>query len=151
MNFFGTILKTTNILGPLSKVWYAIEKVRDSSQDKIKISMKELTKSLEQSVMLTGKTYNTISYYRRSNILTSVLKDSRKAKQILKDKADLLANKDISLFGERFQSYISKTVKSKQKSKELFKTWSTLTRKRPFKPGPPPQGSSGGRSFSPQS
>ena len=47
--------KTTNILGPLSKVWYAIEKARDSSQDKVEISMKELTNSLEQSVMLTGK------------------------------------------------------------------------------------------------
>ena len=70
----------------------------------VEISMKELTKSLEKSVMLTGQTYNTISYYRRSNILTSVLKDS---------KADLLAKEDISLFGERFQSYISKTVKSK--------------------------------------
>ena len=50
------------------------------------------------------------------------MKDYQKLKETLKEKADLLAGEHQMLFGDKFQHYITKTVKTSQKSEELLKS-----------------------------
>ena len=140
--------KTINIFGPLSRVWYTIDQARKSKENKVEVSMRDLTKSVEQAVTMIGQSFNAVSYQRRLNVLSTVMKEGKKAKQTLKEKADLLQKEDVDLFGDRFRTHISKTVKSKEKSKELFKNISSpMRQKKPFRSGPPQQRSGGGQSF----
>ena len=62
-----------------------------------------------------------MTYHRRFNALFSVMKGHKKLKETLKEKADLLSEEHRMLFGDKFQHYITETVKTRQKSKELFK------------------------------
>ena len=66
------------------------------------------------------------------------MKDHRKLKDTLKEKADLLSGEHQMLFGDKFQHYITETVKTRQKSEELFKSMSK-GKPQPFHQGPPPQ------------
>ena len=50
------------------------------------------------------------------------MKDHRKLKETLKEKADLLSGEHRMLFGDKFQHYITETVKTPQKPEELFKS-----------------------------
>ena len=50
------------------------------------------------------------------------MKDHRKLKETLKEKADLLSGEHRMLFGDIFQHYIPETVKTRQKSEELLKS-----------------------------
>ena len=66
------------------------------------------------------------------------MKDRQKLKETLKEKADLLSGEHRMLFGDRFQHYITETVKTRQNSEELFKSMSK-GQSQPFSQGPPPQ------------
>ena len=72
-------------------------------------------------MLLLGQAFEAAAYHRRFNALSSVMKDYRKLKETLKEKADLLLGEHRMLFGDKFQNYITETVKISQKSEELFK------------------------------
>ena len=75
----------------------------------------------EQSVSLLAQACNSITYYRRLNILSALLQDSKKVKDILLEKTNNLNLDEKSLIRNKFKEYIIKTVKIKIKSKEMFK------------------------------
>ena len=84
--------------------------------------------------MLLGQAFNNISYTRRFNALKQITGDPRKTKQLLKEKNEIFVKETQFLFGEKFESDIIRTAKSKQKSKEVF---SAMTNKQPpFRRGP---------------
>ena len=59
----------------------------------------------------------------------------------LKEKGDLLQTEHKKLFGEKFQTYITDTVKLRQKSEELLRDMNKKKPVRqPFRSGPPQQG-----------
>ena len=45
--------KTVDIMGPLSKFWHILETVKNSNEENVEISIKELCHFLDQSVILT--------------------------------------------------------------------------------------------------
>ena len=68
------------------------------------------------------------------NALKQVIGDPRKTKQLLKEKNKVFVKEAKFLFGEKFESDIIRTDKSKQKSKEVL---SAMTNKQqPFQRGP---------------
>ena len=80
---------------------------------------------------MPGQGFNNILYARRFNALKQITGDLRKTKPLLKEKNDIFAKEAQFLFGERFESDIIRTAKSKQKSNEVF---SAMTKKQqPFR------------------
>ncbi|MEM7286545.1 MAG: hypothetical protein AAF480_09360, partial [Actinomycetota bacterium] len=58
----------------------------------------ELLDYIDSTLLLTGQLYNSISYKRRLNVLTSVGTEGSKAKSAIKDKATLLEEPGKDLF-----------------------------------------------------
>ena len=50
-------------MGPLSKIWTAVELARLSQQDSVEVNLKEIQELVEQTVLLMGQVMNSISYY----------------------------------------------------------------------------------------
>ena len=126
--------KLLDVMGPLSKVWTIVEKTSNSRFEQVEVSLPEILTNLDQTVMLLGQALNSISYTRRFNALKQITGDPRKTKQLLKEKNEIFPKETQFLFGEKFESDIIRTAKSKQKSKEVF---SAMTNKQPpFRRGP---------------
>ena len=85
------------VMGSLSKVWLKLENAKKS--DALPLSLDEILSLLEQTICLLGQTSNSISYHRRYNILSSVC-SLQDAKNILKNKVELLQTNDENLFGK---------------------------------------------------
>ena len=107
------------------------------------LSLEKVATNMDKTVLLLGQAFQAATYHRRFNDLSSVMKDHRKLKRTLKEKADLLSGEHQMLFGDKFQHYITETVKTCQKSEELFKSVSK-GKSQPFRQDPPPQKSSSG-------
>ena len=133
--------KIVNVMGPLARVWKTLEDVKNDPI--ITLSLEEVATNLDKAVLLLGQAFHTETYHSRLNALSSVMKDHRKLKETLKEKADLLSGEHRMLFGDKFQHYITETVKTRQKSEELFKSISK-EKSQPFRQGSPPQKSSSG-------
>ena len=97
------------IMGPLLRLWKGSEDVRNESSEVI-----------EQTTLL-GQASLSIPYACPLNILKTLLKDSRKAKTLLKEKTALLQEDEGHLFGKKFRSHIIEIERSKKKSLEIFK------------------------------
>ena len=100
------ILQTT---GPLARLWSQIEDARVAGRkgEEIYVPLEGYSKLVEQTISVLGQASNSISYtYTRMDVLKQVVKDPRKAKNLLKEKKDLLNQEDEELFGKKFQSYI---------------------------------------------
>ena len=97
------------IMGPLLRLWKGSEDVRNESSEVI-----------EQTTLL-GQASLSITYACPLNILKTLLKDSRKAKTLLKEKTALLQEDEGHLFGKKFRSHIIEIERSKKKSLEIFK------------------------------
>ena len=65
--------------------------------------------------MLLGRAFNNILYTRRFNAIKQITGDLRKTKQLLKEKNVIFVKETQLLFGERFESDIIRTAKSKLK------------------------------------
>ena len=59
-------------MGPLSKIWTAVELARSSQQDSVEVNLKEIQELVEQTVLLMGQAMNSISYYRRFYMLLTL-------------------------------------------------------------------------------
>ena len=77
---------------------------------------------LDQTVVLLGQAYDNISYTRRFNVLKQITGDPRKTKKNLKEKKEIFEKENHYLFGEKFETDLVKTAKSKQKSREVLTT-----------------------------
>ena len=86
------------------------------------LSLEKVATNMDKTVLLLGQAFQAATYHRRFNDLSSVMKDHRKLKRTLKETADLLSGEHRMLFGDKFQHYIMETVKTCQKSEELFKS-----------------------------
>ena len=76
--------RTRQILGPLCKAWYRVEETR-AEQSSV-VDTDELLHYLDQTVVLVGQAFWSLSYQRRLNVLLSVGQESFKAKTVLNSK-----------------------------------------------------------------
>ena len=75
-------------MGPLSKIWTTAESAKNSQDEQVEVSLGELLRYLDQSVVLLCQAYNNISYTRRFNIMEQITGDPRKIKKIKRKKGD---------------------------------------------------------------
>ena len=81
----------------------------------------EVSALFKQSILLLAQACNGTSYFRRKNILGTLINGKSKVKEILKEQSDSL--NDFSnqyVFGSYFENEFSKSVTAKQRSKSLF-------------------------------
>ena len=64
-----------------------LEDIKNVPDDTVPMPVEDHIKLIEQTV---GQTSNSILYSRRLQILKTLIKDPKKAKNVLKEKADLL-------------------------------------------------------------
>ena len=143
---FGSVQdKVLNIFGPLSQVWefleiqkdHAIEQTSNMPEEEFTQevvdmlrSAKDCARLMDMTVTMLGQAFNTISYYRRRNALSSILKgDKTKVKNMMKENKEIL-QEDTSnrLFGEKFDEKMVEFVKLKKKSKEFFNVMDNKTK-----------------------
>ena len=140
--------KLLNIIGPLSKLWM-VDEVKCSRKSG-RMSLEYSSTAIKQTGVLVGQTSQSITYERRHNVLTSLLRDARKSTSILKKELDSLVEKSNKLFGSKFQEHFDKRSKLKTESKKLFKkvSYNKHGNNKPFSSGPPPNTRGGGEAIS---
>ena len=112
--------KAVNVMAPLARVWKALEDVKNDPT--LTLSLEEVANNMDKTVLLLGQVFQAATYHRLFNAL--------------KEKADLLSGEHRMLFGDTFQQCITETVKTRQKSGELFKSMSK-EKSQPFRQGLP--------------
>ena len=115
----GTQDKVALILGPLTRLWSIMEAEREAlpDDDEAISGHMEIATLFEQSILLISQAFNAITYHRRLNILNTLIDNSIKVKEILKERSlDLDDMENPYLFGEKFEKLI-KITSSKQNSK----------------------------------
>ena len=115
--------KINNIMGPLSRLWKAVDSVvtavQEGSEDPPQLHVREALSLIEQTVVLVGQSHNAVQYERRKNVLGAILPNTQ-VSSTLKEKAEMLAKPDKSLFGKEFQDDVIETFKARKKSMEAF-------------------------------
>ena len=76
----------------------------------------------------SGDFYQAYNKIRRFNVLKQITGDPRETKKI-KGKTEIFKSENHYLFGEKFETDLAKTAKSKQKSREVL---TTMGNKQPF-------------------
>ena len=115
----GTQEKVASILGPLTRLWSIMEAEREAlaDDDEATSGHMEMATLFEQSILLIGQAFNAITYHRRLNILNTIIDNSIKLKEILKERSlDLDDMENPYLFGEKSEKLI-KITSAKQNSK----------------------------------
>jgi len=126
--------RVINILGPLSCIWHNLESVPINEDNETSIT--ELISDVEKTLTLVGQTVHNIAYQRRHKILSAIMSNPRKVTKMLREKTELLEKEKDALFGSKFEEKMIKTLKSKQKSKDLFKNLTKPSaRGKPFRRG----------------
>ena len=65
----------TYVMGPLSKLWYALKSVASAADGEAGLTIEDLL-NLVHTIPLIGQTNNTMSYYTWLNVLTGGMKTS---------------------------------------------------------------------------
>ena len=121
----------TNIMGLLGCLWAYLDHLKKDNEGVIDLNI--LLELVEQCVILVGQCHSRGLYFSRQRVLTALFKDRRKVKSILKEGSHCFEKKQKVLFEERFQKKVNKTIKSKKKTKELWKEYTKSTpAKRPY-------------------
>ena len=120
-------------MGPLSRLWNMVEEANASKQTQVCISLDDMKKHIEKTVLLLGQASNSITYQRRYNALLGVMGSAPKVKEMLRTDADMLQKHDKDLFGKKFREHLTETSKSKKKALEAF---GNNKKKLPFRGGP---------------
>ena len=123
-------------MGPLSWLWKGLEDVRNESSGAVEIPVDVFATLIEQTALLLGQPSLSISYKRRLNILKTLLKDPRKTKTLLKEKAALMQESESHLFGKNIRFHKIEIERSKKQSLEVFK--GSNERNTPFRKDPLP-------------
>ena len=85
----------------------------------VQLDLNDPIQYLRQSVMLVGQAFNVVTYNRRLNVLSAV-QNKQKAKNIIKDQAELLEKPSVDLFGRVFRNHMKKAAKVKKECKEIY-------------------------------
>ena len=120
-------------MGPLSKIWTAVESVRLSQDDSVEVDLKEIQEFVEQTVLLLGQASNSISYYRSFYMLLALTNSPQQSSKMLREDSQLLQKNDNNLFRKRFRGNIWHTFKSKKQTIEMLPKTSQAKYK-PFRP-----------------
>ena len=128
--------RNRSVMGPLLKIWTAVESARLSQKDSVEVDLKEIQEFVEQTVLLLGQALNSISYYRIFGMLLALTNSPPQSKQMLKEDSELFQMNNKNLFGKKFRENIWDTSKSKKQTLKMLSNTSQ-TKWKPFRHGLP--------------
>ena len=67
-----------DVMGPLSKIWTTVESAKNSQDEHAEVSLGDMLRYLDQTVVLLGQAYNNISFTRCFNILKQEKKKEKR-------------------------------------------------------------------------
>lgn len=102
----------------LLALWMSSKGIKTIFEETVSVPVDDFFILVEKTIMLLGQASNVISYQRRFSILFNLIKNARKAKSFLKDKATLIQKHDGNLFGKKFLVNI---LKLRSQRKKLWK------------------------------
>ena len=111
--------KVLNIMEPVSKLWVGVDEVKCSGKS-WQMSLQDLPTAIDQTGVLVGQASQSITYYHRHNVLTSLLQNPQKSTSILKEKSDSLVQNSTKLFGPKLEEHLNKKAKLKTESKKVL-------------------------------
>ena len=136
--------KILTIMGLFSKVSYTVEESLAGGSRKFDVD--EMSHYIDQTILLFGQVFNSVSYSRRMNVLIGVGTEKVKVKNTLKNQASPLEEDSEELFDKSFRKHIIGTAKAKKEFKEEYrKSRVKNSDKRPFRKNPSLQKQNGGR------
>ena len=100
------------------------EKLSSSGyRDKEVQEITAISSLFEQTMSSIGQVFHSVTYYCRGNILSTLIDNPSKVKEILKD-SDIMQDNisNTHLFCDKFEGKLLKNTNAKQKSKLIFKT-----------------------------
>ena len=125
--------KIRNILGPICKLWYTIERSENSVDGDFEVDLQDIKQFIEQTILMIGQASYSVSYYRRFNVLMALTEPSKMSKDMIKNESELLQSSDAKLFGKDFRKHMVETTKSKKQA-SFEKTIQQALLIRPFPP-----------------
>eukprot|EP00111_Clytia_hemisphaerica_P010915 TCONS_00031971-protein len=113
--------KIQAVYGPVSKIWAAYEEEKENCSEEELEEGREKAQCFEQAIMLLGQVSNSVMYYRRENVLSTLIESSAQIKEILQNQSkDMNDQSNSSLFGETFETKLIKDSKALKKSEAFF-------------------------------
>ncbi|XP_066931160.1 uncharacterized protein [Clytia hemisphaerica] len=113
--------KIQAVYGPVSKIWAAFEEEKENCSEEELEEGREIAQCFEQAIMLLGQVSNSVMYYRRENVLSTLIESSAQIKEILRNQSkDMNDQSNSSLFGETFETKLIKDSKALKKSEAFF-------------------------------
>ena len=143
--------KIRDLLGLIYRLCAIIEKTatqENSEEKEDQVSLEDIIRLIEESIMLLGEANNKVAYFRRLNMLNVSLNSKSDTKGILNTYAPLLSTNSTKLFGRQFRKQVLDNTKSQKETLGIFREVGK-TKKTPFSTGFParnkqsPKGSAG--------
>ena len=92
----------------------------NSEEKEDQVSLRDIIRLIEKSVMLLGQVNNKVAYFRRLNILNVLFNSKSDAKGILNACFPLLSTNSIALFGCQFRKQVIDNTKAQKETLEMF-------------------------------
>jgi len=120
-------------------------------------SFTDIAGLFEQTILLTGQSFHRLVYQRRYNILSTLIDNSNKVNELLKEHDPLLNEpSNTYLFGDKFEEILTKSTAAQKKLSGVFtglkkpgqsSATKTAGQQKPFRKGPfsPNENSGGGK------
>ena len=106
--------KTRDVLGPLSRVWTCLQEVtscdHEDEDESIQVDLDFLLTHIQKTDLILAQALNALTYH---NALSIIIPQTE-AKSILKEKTDILREKDF-LLGKDFGNQVVKDTQAKTK------------------------------------
>ena len=77
-------VKIRDIMGPICRLWDIVEKGTNTIEQWVNASLDDMQKFIEQTILIVGKSSNTVTYHRRYNLLNNLMGSSNQGKEGLK-------------------------------------------------------------------
>ena len=131
--------KIRDVLVPICRLWTIIEKAatpENSEEKEDQVSLEDIIRFIEKSIMLLGQANSKDACFRRLNILNVSLNSKSDAKGILNTYAQLLLTNSTEPFGRQFRKQVLDNTKAQKETLEMFREVGN-TKKKPFSAGFP--------------
>ena len=125
--------KITNVMGPFSKAWSAVENLLQCEQngEEAHLNPEELVTQMRQSALLLGQSIVAVNHLRRFNVLTAI-SSNKEAGTTLRAHQELLEKDSSELFGSDFRCEQEELRKEITALEKVYKP----PPKQPFPTGP---------------
>ena len=108
------------VMGPLTKIWKTVDEGVTGKSEDPNMSIDELLKLLEKTVLLLGQANVACLYERRLNVLSKVFGDAKKArKSISTNEKSFADGTQGKLLGDDYYKVLEKYSKSKKRAREI--------------------------------